>query len=140
MSSNRGFTLLESLVALLMLSGLLLLFSGLLRHIDKMEQSLSDYHQLEWEIFLVQLDNELADVSYVATNQREIVTKVIESEKTVDLIIKKDKQRIVKKQNGGYQPLLTGVREFVCQEKDQGVDFVVTFTDGKKRKGTWIFE
>lgn len=140
MPKNKGFTLLESLVALLMLSGILLLLSGLIQHAHKMEQALSGYHQLEWEIFLLQLDNELHEVKYIGTSQTEISTEIESKGKMVPLVIKKVNNRIIKRQSGGNQPLLMGVNQFVCQEKNNGVDFVVTFTDGKKKKGTWIFE
>ncbi|MGO3603162.1 MAG: competence type IV pilus minor pilin ComGF [Enterococcus malodoratus] len=140
MPKNKGFTLLESLVALLMLSGILLLLSGLIQHAHKMEQALSGYHQLEWEIFLLQLDNELHEVKYIGTSQTEISTEIESKGKMVPLVIKKVNNRIIKRQSGGNQPLLMGVNQFVCQEKNNGVDFVVTFTDGKKKEGTWIFE
>ena len=140
MPKNKGFTLLESLVALLMLSGILLLLSGLIQHAHKMEQVLSGYHQLEWEIFLLQLDNELHEVKYIGTSQTEISTEIESKGKMVPLVIKKVNNRIIKRQSGGNQPLLMGVNQFVCQEKNNGVDFVVTFTDGKKKEGTWIFE
>ncbi|WP_251866320.1 competence type IV pilus minor pilin ComGF [Enterococcus malodoratus] len=140
MQKNKGFTLLESLVALLMLSGILLLLSGLIQHAHKMEQALSGYHQLEWEIFLLQLDNELHEVKYIGTSQTEISTEIESKGKMVPLVIKKVNNRIIKRQSGGNQPLLMGVNQFVCQEKNNGVDFVVTFTDGKKKEGTWIFE
>ncbi|MFR3685649.1 MAG: competence type IV pilus minor pilin ComGF, partial [Enterococcus sp.] len=58
----------------------------------------------------------------------------------VTIVIKKNKHRIVKSQSNGYQPLLTGVNQFVCQENNHGVDFIVTFTDGKQKEGTWIFK
>lgn len=140
MPKNKGFTLLESLVALLMLSGILLLLSGLIQHAHKMEQALSGYHQLEWEIFLLQLDNELHEVKYIGTSQTEISTEIESKGKMVPLVIKKVNSRIIKRQSGGNQPLLMGVNQFVCQEKNNGVDFVVTFTDGRKKEGTWIFE
>lgn len=141
MLKSNGFTLLESLVALLMLSGVLLLLSSLIQHAHKMEQALSGYHQLEWEIFLLQLDNEMADVKYIATTQREIHGEVKnEDGKMASVLIKKDKYRLIKSQSNGYQPLLTGVSKFVCQENNHGVDFVVTFTDGKQKEGTWIFK
>lgn len=140
MQKNMGFTLLESLVALLMLSGILLLLSGLIQHAHKMEQALSGYHQLEWEIFLLQLDNELHEVKYIGTSQTEISTEIESKGKMVPLVIKKVNNRIIKRQSGGNQPLLMGVNQFVCQEKNNGVDFVVTFIDGKKKEGTWIFE
>ncbi|MGL9814343.1 MULTISPECIES: competence type IV pilus minor pilin ComGF [Enterococcus] len=107
---------------------------------DKMEQALSGYHQLEWEIFLLQLDNELHEVKYIGTSQTEISTEIESKGKMVPLVIKKVNNRIIKRQSGGNQPLLMGVNQFVCQEKNNGVDFVVTFTDGKKKEGTWIFE
>lgn len=141
MSKNSGFTLLESLVALLMLSGILLLLSGLIQHAHKMEQSLSGYHQLEWEVFLLQLDQEMEDVHYLSSTSHEINGEVANAEgKLVPIVIKKSNQRIVKSQSNGYQPLLTGVKQFVCQENNYGVDFVVTFTDGKQKEGTWIFK
>ncbi len=140
MSKNSGFTLLESLVALLMLSGILLLLSGLIQHAHKMERAMSGYHQLEWEIFLLQLDNELSEVNYIGTTQTEISTEIEDKGRVVPLVIKKVNRRIIKRQSGGNQPLLTGVDQFVCQEKNHGVDFIVTFTDGKKKEGTWIFE
>jgi len=141
LSKNSGFTLLESLVALLMLSGILLLLSGLIQHAHKMEQSLSGYHQLEWEVFLLQLDQEMEDVHYLSSTSHEINGEVANAEgKLVPIVIKKSNQRIVKSQSNGYQPLLTGVKQFVCQENNYGVDFVVTFTDGKQKEGTWIFK
>lgn len=140
MLKSKGFTLLESLVALLMLSGILLLLSGLIQHAHKMEQVLSGYHQLEWEIFLLQLDNELDDVEYITTAQNEISTKIEDKGKMVPLVILKVNRKIIKRQSGGNQPLLTGVDRFVCQEKNHGVDFIVTFTDGKQKRGTWIFK
>lgn len=141
MSKNSGFTLLENLVALLMLSGILLLLSGLIQHAHKMEQALSGYHQLEWEVFLLQLDQELEDVHYLSSTSHEINGEVANAEgKLVPIVIKKSNHRIVKSQSNGYQLLLTGVKQFVCQENNYGVDFVVTFTDGKQKEGTWIFK
>lgn len=86
---NSGFTLLESLVALLMLSGILLLLSGLIQHAHKMERAMSGYHQLEWEIFLIQLDNELSEVNYIGTTQTEISTEIEDKGRVVPLVIKK---------------------------------------------------
>ena len=138
MSKSSGFTLLESLVALLMLSGILLLLSGLIKHANKMEQAISGYHQLEWEVFLLQLDNELEEVNYLSSTTHEINGEVENAEgEIVAVTIKKNKQRIVKSQSNGFQPLLTGVNQFVCKENNH---FIVTFVDGKKKEGTWIFK
>ena len=138
MSKSSGFTLLESLVALLMLSGILLLLSGLIKHANKMEQAISGYHQLEWEVFLLQLDNELEEVNYLSSTTHEINGEVENAEgEIVAVTIKKNKQRIVKSQSNGFQPLLN---QFVCKENNHGVDFIVTFVDGKKKEGTWIFK
>ena len=126
MSKSSGFTLLESLVALLMLSGILLLLSGLIKHANKMEQAISGYHQLEWEVFLLQLDNELEEVNYLSSTSHEINGKVENAEgEIVAVTIKKNKQRIVKSQSNGFQPLLTGVNQFViyneCGERHAGI-------------------
>lgn len=140
MSRNSGFTLLECLIALLMLSGVLLLFSGLLQHAHKMDQALIGYHQLEWEIFLLQLDNEMENVNYKQSSRYEIVGETESKGRIVPVVINTVNKKIVKHQSGGYQPLLTGVKEFVCQENNQGVDFRITFTDGKQKSGTWIYQ
>lgn len=137
MSKNSGFTLLESLVALLMLSGILLLLSSLIQHAHKLEENLSSYQQIEGEIFLLQLDNEMENLQYEQTTSREIWAQTAQKEQ---VIIKKHQDKLIKEQSKGYQPLLTGVKQFVCQENNYGVDFVVTFTDGKQKAGTWIFE
>ncbi|MBM7712502.1 competence type IV pilus minor pilin ComGF [Enterococcus xiangfangensis] len=137
MPKNSGFTLLESLVALLMLSGILLLLSSLIQHAHKLEENLSSYQQIEGEIFLLQLDNEMENLQYEQTTSREIWAQTAQKEQ---VIIKKYQDKLIKEQSKGYQPLLTGVKQFVCQENNYGVDFVVTFTDGKQKKGTWIFE
>ena len=137
MPKNSGFTLLESLVALLMLSCILLLLSSLIQHAHKLEENLSSYQQIEGEIFLLQLDNEMENLQYEQTTSREIWAQTAQKEQ---VIIKKYQDKLIKEQSKGYQPLLTGVKQFVCQENNYGVDFVVTFTDGKQKKGTWIFE
>lgn len=120
-----------------MLSGILLLLSGLIQHAHKIEQSLSGYHQLEWEIYLLQLETEMEGLHYKQTSSREIWAENDEKKK---IVIKKSNDKIIKSQSDGYQPLLTGVSRFVCQEKNHGVDFVVTFKDGKQKEGTWIIE
>ena len=105
MSKSSGFTLLESLVALLMLSGILLLLSGLVKHANKMEQAISGYHQLEWEVFLLQLDNELEEVNYLSSTTHEINGEVENAEgEIVAVTIKRNKQRIVKSHSNGFKP------------------------------------
>jgi competence protein ComGF len=74
---------------------------------------------------------------YKQTSSREIWAENDEKKK---IVIKKSNDKIIKSQSDGYQPLLTGVSRFVCQEKNHGVDFVVTFKDGKQKEGTWIIE
>lgn len=134
MSKNSGFTLLESLVALLMLSGILLLLSGLIQHANKMERAMGGYHQLEWEIFLLQLDNELSEVNYIGTTQTEISTEIEDKGRVVPLVIKKVNRRIIKRQSGGNQPLLTGVDQFVCQEKIMEWILSLPLLMGKRKK------
>lgn len=50
---------------------------------------MSGYHQLEWEIFLIQLDNELSEVNYIGTTQTEISTEIEDKGRVVPLVIKK---------------------------------------------------
>ncbi|MEO1773145.1 competence type IV pilus minor pilin ComGF [Candidatus Enterococcus ferrettii] len=133
----KGFTLLECLVALLVLSGSLLLLDGLIKHMTKMEQQLTAYHSREWEVGLLQLENELAGFDYSNTEAHRIVLKDKEGS---TLKIERANSTVRKNYKNGHQPLFTQVYAFSCQEVDHTVEFDVTFNDGTKKKGTWVIE
>lgn len=134
MAKNKGFTLLECLVALLMLSGLLLLISGLFKHVQQTEKVVSSHNEREWQVFLLQLENELEEVEIHTVKQNQILG--VEEEKSVKIYLVNKK--IAKSKNNGHQPLLTGVKKFTCQQEGAVISFEVTFTDNLVKKDCYI--
>lgn len=114
-----------------MLSGILLLLSGLIPYIEKTEQQLSYYQEREWHVFMLQLEHELQHADYREVKENQIMFED-------QLVIKQIKDKVVKSK--GYQPLLTNVKKFTCQEIKNGVEYEVLFTQGAKKSGTWIIK
>lgn len=134
MAKNKGFTLIECLVALLMLSGLLLLISGLFKHVQQTEKVVSSHNEREWQVFLLQLENELEEVEINRVERNQILG--MEEEKSVKIYLVNKK--IAKSKNNGHQPLLTDVKKFTCQQEGAEIFFEVTFTDNLVKKDSYI--
>lgn len=133
----KGFTLLECLVALLVLGGSLLLLDGLIKHMAKVEQQLTAYHSREWEVGLLQLENELAGLKHSKTEAHRIVL----TDGSGSLVkIERANSTVRKNYKNGHQPLFTQVYAFNCREVNHTVEFEVTFNDGMKKKGIWVIE
>lgn len=134
---SRGFTLLECLVALLVLSGSILLLHGLIKHIGKVEEQLSVYHSREWEVGILQLEHELKGFNYVKTEPLRIV---LNDGSENQAKIERSNSTVRKSYKGGHQPLFTQVYSFNCRQVGQVVELNVTFNDGTKKKGIWVIE
>ncbi|WP_235032890.1 competence type IV pilus minor pilin ComGF [Enterococcus sp. CSURQ0835] len=128
---NKGFTLLECLVALLMLAGILLVISGLIKYTEKTERQLSYYQEREWHVFLFQLEHELRQATYREVKNNQIIFED-------QLVIKQLNDKLIKSK--GYQPLLTNVKQFTCYETKGGVEYEVEFSQGTKKSGAWIIK
>lgn len=133
LKKNSGFTLLECLVALIILSGTLLVFVGLLQHVKQTEKILSNEDGRAFQVFLIQFEQELAkmEIHSVTNNQ------IIGEEEGKKVVISQNKQRIVKSKNNGYIILLSEVTAFSCQQKER-LYFEITFKNGKKAKSSLL--
>ncbi|MGM0215482.1 competence type IV pilus minor pilin ComGF [Enterococcus sp. AZ109] len=134
---NQGFTLLECLVALLILSGSILLLQGLIKHVAKTEQQLSAYHSREWEVGMLQLENELKGLNYIST---EVLRINLQTSSGEDVKIEKVNSTVRKSYKGGHQPLFTQVYSFTCRKVGHTVELNLKFNDGTKKKGIWVIE
>ncbi|GCF95044.1 competence protein ComG [Enterococcus florum] len=129
--------MLECLVALLMLSGILLVLNGLIKHVHRTELLVSRYHDREWEVGCIQLENELEGLTLIKIEPHRIV---LENEKKEEIKIERSNSTVKKNYNSGYQPLFTKVKSFNCKEKLGSVEFWLTFYDGTTKIGNWIIE
>lgn len=90
----------------------------------------------EWQIFLIQLENELKDCSYEFTTENKIVLKNNKNNHSVWIENKLGK--IVKVDNGGFQPLLINVKKAKFFDKKNYVTIEVIFTNNRSYFGKWI--
>lgn len=135
-SNYRAFTLLECLLSLMILSFLCLLFSAMINNIAVTSKYMKKTEEKEWQIFLIQLENELKDCSYEFTTENKIVLKNNKNNHSVWIENKLGK--IVKVDNGGFQPLLINVKKAKFFDKKNYVSIEVIFTNNRSYFGKWI--
>lgn len=131
-SRNAGFTLLECLVALLVLSGMLLTFSFLIQAGRQLIDTVSGSREKEFEVFLQQLENEVQ--GYQLAEVKDNTISFLQ-DKTV-IKIRWINNRVDK--TPGTQPLLTGVRHFTAVQAGHSIEMEVVFEDGTVCIGKWI--
>ncbi|MGX7200876.1 prepilin-type N-terminal cleavage/methylation domain-containing protein [Enterococcus plantarum] len=131
-----GFTLLESLLALFLLSIICMLFSASIKNAAIVTNQLKSERQKEWQIFVIQLENELRNCRYENTQINKIMLRNKKNNKQVWIEHKLGK--IVKVENGGYQPLLMGVKQVRFVEEDKSVVIKVIFENNLNVTAKWI--
>lgn len=132
-----AFTLLECLVALLVLSGGLLVFDGLSRLMRQEVHYQTQSRQKDWLVFSEQLRTELETTRLVKVeNNRLYVDK-----KGQALAFGQSKSDDFRKTNNkgqGYQPMVYGVSTSNISQTEQLVRIDVVFEDGLER--TFLYD
>lgn len=132
-----AFTLLECLVALLVLSGGLLVFDGLSRLMRQEVHYQTQSRQKDWLVFSEQLRTELETTRLVKVeNNRLYVDK-----KGQALAFGQSKSDDFRKTNDkgqGYQPMVYGVSTSNISQTEQLVRIDVVFEDGLER--TFLYD
>ena len=135
-TKHKGFTLIECLLSLMILSSLLLLFSALINNIAVTTRYLKYTEEKEWQIFLIQIENELTDCTYESTTSNKITLKNKKNNHTV--LIENKLQKIVKVDNGGFHPLLINIKQALFSDKGNYIKMEVTFMNNRSYSGKWI--
>lgn len=135
-NSYDGFTLLECLLALFILSTICLLFTAVIKNVAIVTKQLENETDKAWQIFLIQLENELKNCRYERTQENKIILKNNKNANGVWIEFKLGK--IVKVENGGYQPLLTRVAEAKFIEENNSVKISITFENQLATEAKWI--
>ncbi|WP_430602096.1 competence protein ComGF [Enterococcus sp. DIV0724b] len=131
-----GFTLIECLLALFLLSIICMLFSASIKNASLVTSYLKSEQKKEWHIFVIQLENELKNCRYEKTQANKIILKNKKNSKTVWIEYKLGK--IVKVENGGYQPLLMEVKRANFIEVDKAIAMKVLFENNLQVEAKWI--
>ncbi|EOI03081.1 prepilin-type N-terminal cleavage/methylation domain-containing protein [Enterococcus moraviensis ATCC BAA-383] len=139
--SNRkrsflGFTLIECLLALLLLSIISMLFSASIKNTATVSNYLKSEKEKEWHIFVIQLEEELKNCRYEKTQANKIILRNKKNNNNVWIEYKLGK--IVKVENGGYHPLLMKVKEAVFSEVNHTIEMQVILENDLMYSGKWI--
>lgn len=135
-SKYFGFTLIECLLAMFVLSIICLLFSAIIKNAAVTTNYLQNEKEKIWQIFLIQVENELQNCHYEKTETNQIRLRNKKNNHVVSIEFKLGK--IVKVENGGYQPLLIGVEQVVFKEENKAVEIYVKFENQVNVQGKWI--
>lgn len=135
-SRYNGFTLLECLLGLFILSTICLLFTAVVKNAAIVTKKLENETDKAWQIFLIQLENELKNCQYERTQETKIILKNNKNAKSVWIEFKLGK--IVKVENGGYQPLLTRVAAANFKEENNSVKLSITFENQQTTEARWM--
>ena len=135
----RAFTLLESLVALLVISGSILVYQGLTQSISSNVHYLSANQEEKWLLFSQQLRSELAgcQLNKVADNKLYVSKG---NQQLAYGLSKADDFRKTNADGRGYQPMLFNVKSSTISQKSQIVTIQVTLKNGLQRSFVYAFE
>ena len=135
----KGFTLLECLVALVLIGLFLLTAPSLLKQGKQIEQQVFGHQEQEWQVFLIQMENKLAEGTFTKIERKAIhfVKERNGKETTGAIEFRATAQMIVIRDNGGYEPVLLNVTNFQLQQQQQTIVFEVSFKNGTIRSGKW---
>lgn len=133
-----AFTLLECLIALLVLSGGVLLFEGLTKLVTQEIHYQATNPEKDWLLFSQQLRRELEATSWVKIeNNKLYVDKAGQV-----LAFGKSKADDFRKTNGkgqGYQPMLYGLKSATVSNEKQQIRIDFVFENGLERTFLYAF-
>ena len=132
-SRVRAFTLLESLVALIVISGSLLLFQAMSQLLVSEIRYQQKSEQKEWLVFVNQLEAELDRSRY----QKVANNRIYLRQDGKDISIGKSRSDDFRKTDAsgrGYQPMVYGLKSAHIYQKGQNVHFNFQFEKGLERE------
>lgn len=130
----KAFTLLECLVALLAISGSVLVISGLTNLIVKQIQATKDDQTKDWQIFCEQMRSELAGSKFEKVEENFLY---IDKDKGVRFGLVGSDFRKTSESGQGYQPMLYHLKNVKITETGGIVSMQIDFNTGGER--TFIY-
>ena len=132
-SRVRAFTLLESLVALIVISGSLLLFQAMSQLLVSEVRYQQKSEQKEWLLFVDQLEAELNRAQFEKVENDRLYLK--QDGKSISM--GKSRSNDFRKTDAsgrGYQPMVYGLKSAHIYQKGQNVYFNFHFEKGLERE------
>lgn len=156
--NESAFSLLESLLALMLSSLILLLLNITVAQLSKIEdllvlnnQSITSSsrkirasRQIEWHIFLAQFESYLKDTKLLSWNKRKITVE--ELDKTTGKLVKVSYQRALsgnlnfyRNKNNGYNELLMGIKDYQLEVIENCLILSFIFQNGEEYEAKiWV--
>lgn len=131
-----GFTLLEALFALFIISGICFLFATMIQQADRMLQRLDSREEKDWHIFLIQVHQEMILYQFQKISGNKLIFVDPADEHLI--IIEQSSQVLIKNDRNGYQPLLTEVKSVSFTRVKEQIVISVTFRNGIQKEGRWL--
>jgi comG operon protein 6 len=129
----RAFTLLESLIALVVISGSLLLFQAMSQLLVSEVRYQQRSEQREWLLFVDQLESELEHSHFKKVDKDRIYLKQDGKEISMGKS-RSDDFRKTDSSGRGYQPMVYGLKSARIQQEGQVVHFHFQFEKGLERE------
>ena len=129
----KAFTLLETLVALLVLSGGILVFQAMTQLLSSELHQQENNQQQEWLLFADQLETELSRSQFEKVDDNKIYVK----QDGRDLALGKSKSddfRKTDKSGRGYQPMVYDVKKAEISQENELVRIRLLFKRGLERE------
>lgn len=137
--NDQGFTLVEILIALSVTSLTVLLFSAVLTQLVTLRSQTNDDRQIEWHLFLNQLEYDMKD-----TVLRDVVSNRIRMWEVHDGIVQRDfvsynlntnKRYVRTRNNAGQQLMLMKIESMSLNRTGSKIEIRVTFQNGERYSG-----
>ncbi|SEL71650.1 competence protein ComGF [Alkalibacterium putridalgicola] len=112
MPRDDGFSLLEVIITLSILSSCVLLFSFAISQIQTTRSQIKDERQIEWHLFINQLEYELQDSGNVTASRNKVSFDIYDPEdQRIKTVSYERYFQIIRRQVGslGHQPILLEV-------------------------------
>jgi len=137
---DKGFTLLETLIALILLMISATFFSTIIFQTTHLFNPKESQHYNEWQTFLLQLENEVKEKELITANDHVIVFEEKAESAVSHVSYEWYRQKIRKRRNNaGHHVLLTDVLKWkVSYNTPNRLTITVHFTDGYYYSGSMI--
>ncbi|KZE40127.1 hypothetical protein AV656_02300 [Bhargavaea cecembensis] len=131
---ERGYTFIEALLHLAILSVFFILFAGFFRYTTGLIHHVGDPASVEWELFRYELAEYLKAVDGVQILEHGSRLHIISGNKVTEIGHYPDQSLIRKRVNGeGHEPMLTGVRSVTFTTEENELSIRAAFIDGTER-------
>ncbi|MFO8068432.1 MAG: competence type IV pilus minor pilin ComGF, partial [Alkalibacterium sp.] len=131
---EQGFSLLEVIITLSIISSCVLLFSLAISQIGSTRAAVKDDRQIEWHLFVNQLEFELTGSAGVRTSRDKLVFEKFDVEDQKMKTISYERYyKIIRRQVGskGHQPILLEVSSIAFSIFEQTLAIDVVFSNGE---------